>query len=95
VGRSHGPRKHAEKDSGRQHYWIETCRINAVEIDRKEILKVRNWKKTILNSMCHLMEDNARFRGVSPYKNEKKKEKKKMDEDKENKNKKKYERLFS
>jgi hypothetical protein len=43
--------------------------INAVEIDRKEILKVRNWKRESQHRQVwrrHLKEAKARLRAVAP-----------------------------
>jgi hypothetical protein len=48
-----------------------------VETDSREISKVRSWKRQSLNWRVNLMEGKARFRAVSPYKEEKKKKKKK------------------
>jgi hypothetical protein len=43
--------------------------INAVEIDSREILKVRNWKREAINRQVwrrHLKEAKARLRAVAP-----------------------------
>jgi hypothetical protein len=52
--------------------------INAVEIDSKEILKVRNWKRESQDRQVwrrHLKEAKTRLRAVAPQKKKKKKKK--------------------
>jgi hypothetical protein len=72
--------------TGKDHFWKEAYRkgkekwIAAVEIDCREILKLRNWKRKSRDRKflrCHLKEAKARLRAVAPHERKKKKKKKK------------------
>jgi hypothetical protein len=63
--------KHAkEKDTGKQYFWKEGCRKSkgtlsyVIEIDSREIFRVRNWKRESLDRQVwkrHLNEAKARL----------------------------------
>jgi hypothetical protein len=54
--------------------------VNIVEIENREVLKVRNWKRESLDRQVwrrHLKETKVRLRAVAPKKSKKKKKNKK------------------
>jgi hypothetical protein len=76
MGRSHlayGWIAHTEKDSGKKHYWKETCKKAKEKMgectgNSREILEVRNWKtKSLDRQVCmrYLKKANTRLKAAA------------------------------
>jgi hypothetical protein len=62
--------------------------VNSVEIDSREILKMRNWRRESLDKLVwrrHLKEAKARLRAVTQYKKKRKNTKRKKRREKNRK----------